>query len=86
IQDLWKYAGRYTFDGGFVLKLEVVDAMLQVTQLWDAQAYPLYPESRTSFFEIAGDTSFEFMMNDDGEVTSLTVAGQLTGQRSRDDE
>ena len=63
------YVGHYQF-GPVVLAITKDEGCLHV-QVVGQEAYPIYPESETTFFYTAADIQISFVKNENGNVTTL---------------
>jgi cyanophycinase len=77
-RQLKKYSGTYQSKKDNSLKLEVFieNDSIKVIQNWNEGKYPLLPESVTRFFIVNSDISFDFEINDNGEINRFLVPSQ----------
>lgn len=69
---LARYVGRYELAPGQVFELTLVEGQLQL-RLGDQPRFPLFAESTTKFFLEAVDAQVSFMLDADGQPTSLVL-------------
>ncbi|NOQ24165.1 MAG: DUF3471 domain-containing protein [Bacteroidales bacterium] len=74
---LKKYTGTYQLrDDSMKVEILIENGSINVFQNWDKHKYLILPESNTRFFIINSDMSFNFEINDNGEINRFLVSSQ----------
>ncbi|MEL6194371.1 MAG: serine hydrolase domain-containing protein [Bacteroidota bacterium] len=74
---LAKFVGLYSHqpENKFQVSVKIKEGKLQATQLWNDIKIPLLAEAEYEFFEGEEGVSFDFDHDEDGNITSIVIAG-----------
>lgn len=68
------FTGKYKWDQDeLIAEITIEGDHLKGLQLWDSTTFEMYPEAELLFFNKEDGASFEFKMNDAGEVSEILI-------------
>ena len=81
-----QFVGEYLIRPDLPITLRLQSDQLIMETVWDSMAFPIYPDSDTSFFAQQNNfKEFVFSRDDNGSITSFSIDGRLSASKKEID-